>query len=343
MGASTSSGAMNLSFTYLLNSSLFNEQFQQFMLMQQFNQFQATNPQFHNPLLPQFQRPIGETSSQPARTSVASVEEEVEEVPAPPKRLTKKGVAVADKLKWSNQEAILLAQAWTNASQDSIVGISQDETMFWAKVIEEFNENRPAGERNKSQLQGKWNKIKRTTKLYGAILKRLVDQGRQSECPAFWQDHSIAKRNAADFVDLGEDEGHIRASPSVEPDVALNQLFEDDPIRRPPGRNVSRKMSSGTDATYSRGGSTGSEKALNTLDLMLMLQEEQAKKIEEDRRRIEEERKMRMDDRFRKKVRAVFKLLQQPIPTGIDEDELQQVRTTRKNLMDKYGPYFNDM
>nr|XP_043619902.1 uncharacterized protein LOC122591719 [Erigeron canadensis] len=288
MGASSSSGAMNQSYTQFLQSQLLNEQFQQFI--------------------------------------VASVEEEVEEVPAPPKRLTKKGVAVADKAKWSTQEAFLLAQAWTRASQDSRVGISQDETMFWVKVIEGFNSNRPTGKRNKSQLHGKWSKIKRTTKLFGAILKRLQDQDRQSEaddsqmykaaheiyeqnhgpprfpyeecynvlkdCPAFWQDHSIAKITAADFIDLGEDEGHVGAGLSVEPNEALNQLFGDDPIRRPPGRNVSRKMSSRSDATSSRGGSSGLEQALGKLEQMLLMKQEQMLKIE-DRKRIEEERKTR--------------------------------------------------
>nr|XP_043620087.1 uncharacterized protein LOC122591929 [Erigeron canadensis] len=367
-GASSSLGAMNQSFTSLLGTPSINEQWQQFLMLQHFNAFQATG----GPI----QRPVGETSSQPARTNVASAEEdEVQEVPAPPKRVTKKGVAAAEKAKWSMDECVLLCRAWTHASHDSKVGISQDETMFWRKVIEWYNQDPPAGERNKSQLQGKWNKIKSTTKKFGAIRKRLQEHGRQSgaddkqvynqahieyvgvhgppryqfepcyevlkDCPAFWQDHSIPRKGVGEYVDLGDFVELGQSSQNS--DATTERLFGDDPIRRPMGRNVARKMSSGSDATSSRGGSSGSEQALHTLDRMLMLQEEQVRKIDEDMRKVEEERQVRADERFRKKVRAAFALLQQPIPTSIDEDELEQIRATRKNLFEKYGPYFKDI
>jgi hypothetical protein len=317
-----------------------------------------------------------EDETEAARTSVASAddEDEVEHVPAPPvKRLTKKGKEMAEKAKWTTADTVLLAEAWTNASEDSVVGISQSETVFWQKVVQWFNENTNEGARNKSQLQGKWNKIKKQCKEFGGVLKKFLEHQRQSgadekqlydaahdqyrevygtrfsyepcynvlkDAPKFWSDHSVAKRTAASFVDLGDDGPSFPPSQSSGPDPPMAQLFGEDPIRKPRGRNVSRRLSSSSDVSSGRGGSSGSEAALSKLDRMLKLQEEAVRKIDEDRVKVEEERERKEQHRLELKVMEATRVLQQPIPTGLPEDELEMVKASRKALIDKYGKYF---
>nr|XP_043615975.1 uncharacterized protein LOC122587880 [Erigeron canadensis] len=317
------------------NNLLLLQQWQAAQMLQ--HAVTATTP----PPPPLQQQPIpvdDEVENERAGTSVASTTHVEEEIAKPSKRLTTKGKEVAEKKKWSENECVILTRSWVHATEDAIKGNGQTENVFWTTIERLFNTASKEGYRNISQLHGKWNKIKAGCKNFGTVFKRFSDEGRQSgadekhiydvvheqykreygpsrfafeKCweilkgfPTFWNDHGTQKQ--ATWVDLGDD-----GEPGTQ-NPAVDNLFGDDPIKRPLGRNVSRKLSQSSDAGSSRS-STGSE-ALLKLDEMLKLQRDVLQKSEEDRKKFEEDRKARKASRRRKEVMDVFNFLQNPVP-----------------------------
>nr|XP_043618922.1 glutathione S-transferase T3-like [Erigeron canadensis] len=112
----------------------------------------------------------------PDKDSVASADDEVVEVGRGKRRVTK----LKEKRNWEDDDTLLLARCWVHWSQDPVVGNSQTEGIFWKKVVEMFNNETQYPPRTKSQIHGKWNKIKKGVKAFGAALKKVSEHDRQS-------------------------------------------------------------------------------------------------------------------------------------------------------------------
>jgi len=293
--------------------------------------------------------PLNVNDNVPEWDSVASAdsEDEVEEVATDKRRKAKKPL---EKRNWTDADCVLLSRCWVHSSEDPVTGISMTEGLFWGKVCSLFNEQTKEAKRTKSQIHGKWNKIKKAVKEFGGAYKKVSEQGRQSgadekhvfdaavklykkqsgekkfayeDCyhilkgvAKFWDEHGVMGKRSVPAIDLTADDQPGGSTQPGALNPAMEALFASDPIRRAPGRNVSRRLSSSSDATSGR--STGSEVA-----------EGIKKYVEKQQEALE-----------RAEIQNAMKFLAKPIPTGLSRKDLKAHMAYQKYLEEEFGSKF---
>lgn len=336
----------------------FQQPFQQQFFQQQFLQQQLfqQQQQFFN----QQQQTQQNPDAEPELDSVASADELVEVTKSP----RNKGKKPLVRKNWTTQEAVILSQRWIDASQNPITGRNQSESCFWEGIVKAYNSLVDVP-RTKSQLTGKWNKIRSDVVAFGAILKRYTGARHQSggddksvydaarehfeavhkkkffyepcyhelkDYPKFWQDHGVMVsrpetplfHETLASINLDNDDEPVPTpNPTPTPNPAMEALFENDQLRRPPGRNVSRRTASSSDATSSRNSSEETRRQFT----------QTSKKAEVALSTLEEKAR-------EKAVMDAFRYLQTPIPDGLSKKERKGIERYRKKLWDTYGSEF---
>jgi hypothetical protein len=307
---------------------------------------------------PQF----GNIHTPPEPESPSQAEAEPEPVPNPkPKKGKGKAKAKGEpkrvQVRWSDDEALILSERWIHRSEVSKKGVSQSFEAFWDKVLKDYNKVAPQ-ERSLSQLQGKWNKIRSDTKIFIAIYKHLTNP-RQSGasdtdilkgcheafksqqnrafiyekcwnvlrlCPKFMENDGVMSRQPSQAelepINLGDD--MPTSEPISEPlTTNMERLFQDDLIRRPPGRaksNKSQKSSGSSDAATS-------SRSLKEKERLANIQAAQAQ---------QETLATIKGNSVKKTILKSWKMLYKKIPSGLKDKEKKMLEEVRKTVVDNY-------
>ena len=154
------------------------------------------------------------------------------------------------------------------------------------------------------------------------------------ECPKFFSPEGVSQRKRPIVeeeddqpIDLNDEE-----TPNPHPDPAtLNNLFSDDLIRRPIGRNASRKSQRSSGSSDATSGRYSIEEVREEVV-------EAARAQKSTMKTIAEEAKKRTALANKRTMFKAFKFLATPLPTNLPSRELQMLTEAREQIVNEYGP-----
>ncbi|GJW13192.1 hypothetical protein Tco_0017325 [Tanacetum coccineum] len=141
---------------------------------------------------------------------------------------------------WTKDEELLLAKCYIKISEDPNVGSKQKNEMFWYKVLDQYNEQAKRNKfpvRTKNMLTGKWTPMNREVGRFNSLvnetMERLVIFERQAQVEKSRFDKRKKKPRT----------GYRRGT----------ELFGDDELPRPPGKQRIAKIQRSTNSLASSG------------------------------------------------------------------------------------------
>nr|KAJ0195852.1 hypothetical protein LSAT_V11C700386320 [Lactuca sativa] len=226
------------------------QQYQQFQQFQQLQQVQQQSSQQQQPSISQ------PPSSQPPLSPDFVPETQHSPPPQPKKKKGKKTVrptTTQERVPWTKEEEEKLVEAWVAASEDPIVGDSQPYGSFWKKVRAIFYELMESQTRNADQITSKWRDIRLKCTDFGGIYNNLLNirKSGSNDFDVFKTamdqfEKTTPTRKAFPYMKPNLDGTSQQSDGRTHIDINDDpiDLENDQPLRRPVGRNKAKKAAS---------------------------------------------------------------------------------------------------
>ncbi|XP_057432843.1 glutathione S-transferase T3-like [Lotus japonicus] len=118
---------------------------------------------------------ISSSSEKVPETQFEGMPDELDETTFPAKGDGQK--TKQQRLKWCENDDIILLQTWLNISKDSVTGTDQKAEAFWRRVEHQYNKYRKVGspERKWSQLKSRYHTLSKAVSIFVGCYKKVTN------------------------------------------------------------------------------------------------------------------------------------------------------------------------